>query len=88
MPGAVQTDTGNDLPWPARYDVDFPGELAVLGAGYAVQLTSDACAPLAYTEYPEDFVGVGNGQAQASAERGNLEVCSGCIMQSCDALIP
>ncbi|MEM9455920.1 MAG: hypothetical protein AAGF11_17200 [Myxococcota bacterium] len=88
IPGAVQDSTGNDFPWQAKYFANYPGPPAIQGAGFNIQATSSECSPVAFTEHPEQFVGVGNGGTQSVSERGNIEICSGCIVQSCNALIP
>ncbi len=88
VPNAEADDTGNDFPWQAKYNANYPGEPAIKGAGFTVQASSNACGPVASTESPADFVGTGNGDEQASSERGNIEVCSDCIVQSCNELIP
>lgn len=88
VPGAVPSETGNDFPWQASATTNYPGQPAILGAGFIIQTTSDACGPVAFTEHPDDYVGSGNGSMQMSTERGNLEVCSDCIVQSCDQLVP
>lgn len=90
VPGYVQLDgPGNDFPWETRGTVSYPGLPAVAGAGYAVQLFSSACAPVPHTDVPEDFVGTGQGGAQASEVRGGLHVCTGCLsdVASCDDLV-
>jgi hypothetical protein len=88
VPGFVPNRTGNDFPWEAFGNASYPGEPAIMGAGYSIQATSSACGPVVYTEHPEDFVGPGNEAMQATGERGNLEVCTGCIAQACDELVP
>lgn len=85
--GAMQNEIGNDFPWQARYSVNYPGAPAIEGAGYTVQATSRECRAVAYTDHPEQFVGAGNGDAQMVGERGDIELCSGCITQSCNELI-
>ncbi len=81
-------ETGNDNPWEAFGSINYPGPPAISGAGYSVQITSASCEPVAYTEDPDDFVGTGKGDDQESSERGNVRVCTDCIVQSCDELIP
>jgi len=81
-------DTGNDSPWEAFGNVNYPGEPAIAGAGFSVVASSKSCEPVAFTENPDDFEGVGKGEDQASEERGNVRVCTDCITQSCDDLIP
>ena len=88
IPGAVEDTTGNDFPWQAKYFVNYPGAPAIQGAGFTIQATSSECGPVAFTEAPEQFVGAGNGDTQSVSERGNIEICSGCIVQSCNDLIP
>ncbi len=83
-----QEPTGNDFPWQAFGNANFPGEPAIRGAGFSIQAISNACSPVASTENPADFVGVGNGQDQVSAEQGNVVVGSGVITASCNELIP
>ena len=81
-------DTGNDSPWEAFGNVNYPGEPAIAGAGFSVVASSKSCEPVAFTENPDDFVGVGKGEEQDSEERGNVRVCTDCITQSCNDLIP
>lgn len=88
VPGFEPNETGNDFPWEAFGTVAYPGQPAIFGAGYSILATSSGCGQVLYTEHPEDFVGAGNAAMQASEERGNLEVCSGCIVQTCDELVP
>ena len=87
VPNAIADDTGNDFPWQAKFNANYPGEPAIMGAGFTIQASSNACGPVAATESPSDFVGLGMGDTQESGERGNIEVCSDCIVQSCDELI-
>lgn len=84
----VPNETGNDSPWEAFGNVNYPGESAIAGAGYSIVASSKSCEPVAYTEQPDDFAGVGKGDEQTSEERGNVRVCTDCITQSCDELIP
>lgn len=84
----VPNETGNDFSWQAFGNANYPGMPAISGAGYTVQAISSSCEPVAHTEDPADFVGTGNGEDQASEERGNVRICTNCITQSCDELIP
>jgi len=84
----TEAETGNDFPWQAQGFANYPGPPATAGAGYSVQITSKSCEPVAYTETPDEFVGIGKGDDQTSEERGNVQVCTNCIAQSCDELIP
>lgn len=84
----VPNETGNDFSWQAFGNVNFPGEPAISGAGFSVQAISSSCEPVAYTENPSDFVGTGKGDDQNSEERGNVRICTDCIVQSCSDLIP
>jgi len=69
--------------------INYPGAPATEGAGYSIQMTSDTCSVVLDTESPGDFVGVGNGPDQDSAERGNMTICSGCLRSSgCEGLVP
>ncbi len=86
--GFEPNDIGNRLPWEAFGNASYPGEPAILGAGYSVIATSSGCGPVRYTEHPEEYVGPDNEAMQATGERGNLEVCTGCITQACDELVP
>lgn len=88
VPGFEPGPVGNDFPWQAQGNVSYPGSPAISGAGYSVQLSSSRCSEVAFTADPADYVGLGNGAAQAVEERGNLQVCSGCIVQGCNALVP
>jgi len=87
VPNATADDTGNDFPWQAKFNANYPGEPAIMGAGFTIQASSNACGPVASTEAPADFVGLGMGDTQDSSERGNIEICSDCIVQSCDELV-
>jgi len=80
--------TSEDLPWNAFAHANFPGEPAIRGAGFSVLAVSNECSPVAHTDAPEDFVGTGHGDEQESTERGNIVVCTDCITQTCDELIP
>jgi hypothetical protein len=84
----VPNETGNDSPWEAFGNVNYPGTPAIAGAGYTISATSRSCEPVAFTEHPEDFVGTNKGEDQTSEERGNVLVCTNCITQSCNDLIP
>lgn len=86
VPNAEQDNTGNDFPWQAKFFANYPGDSAIRGAGFNIQATSSECGPVAYTENPTEYVGA--GQEQESRERGNIEVGSGIIAESCDQLIP
>jgi hypothetical protein len=88
VPELELDEVGNDFPWESFGSANYPGEPAILGAGYSVQAISSACGPVAFTEDPAEFVGAGNGEAQTVGERGNIEVCTGCIVESCDELVP
>lgn len=88
VPDAMPDETGNDFPWTAKYAANYPGMPAFKGAGYNINAASNSCAPVAFTESPADFVGVDQGSEQKSSERGNIEICSDCIVQSCSELIP
>jgi hypothetical protein len=81
-------ETGNDSPWQAFGNVNYPGAPAIAGAGYSIVATSKSCEPVQYTEDPADFVGTGNGKEQTSEERGNVRICTDCVPQACDDLIP
>jgi hypothetical protein len=85
---AVGTEATRN-PWRNKGTINYPGEPAVNGAGYNIQLTSSDCQAITATENPDDFVGKGLGTEQDTAERGNLTVCSGCIRgMSCADLLP
>jgi len=90
--GEVTLNDGIDpvfAPYVSQGMVNYPGAPATPGAGYDVQLVSDACAAVTFTEHPDDFLGRGNGAQQGVAERGNLRVCSGCVRDmGCAGLIP
>jgi len=88
LPGFVPNRTGNDFPWQRFGNLNYPGPPAIGGAGYSIAAVSSGCGPVAYTEHPQDFVGTGNEALQPTEERGNLHVCTGCIAQSCDVLVP
>lgn len=58
---------------------------AVAG-GYTTSLISGACAPVTYTEHPQDY---DPGADQAIEARGDVEVCSNCIRDlTCADLLP
>ena len=61
---------------------------AVAGAGYFIKTESSECSPVAFTQGPDEFVGVGNGDDQESSERGNITICNDCITQTCADLVP
>jgi hypothetical protein len=76
-------------PWRNAGSINYPGEPAVNGAGYNIQLTSKECQAVTSTEDPEAFVGKGLGTDQDTAERGNLKVCTGCLRTAtCEDLLP
>jgi len=81
----VLEDLGS--PVQARGAMNYPGQPAWNGAGYRVSIRSGTCGPVGYAEHPDDFE-VEGGDAQPSERRGDLEVCSGCIVQGCDELVP
>ena len=81
-------ETGNDFPWQAFGNLDYPGMPAIAGAGFNIQAVSSSCEPVAYTESPDDFVGTDKGDEQESELRGTVRVCTDCITQSCNDLIP
>jgi hypothetical protein len=78
---------GNDFPWEVRGQVNYPSDSAVAGAGYSVTAFSKTCAPVPFTDGPDNFIGVGNGADQDSVQRGNITICSDCIQQTCDGLL-
>lgn len=84
----VPADTGNDFSWQKFGSMNYPGMPAISGAGFSIVASSSSCEPVAHTEHPDDFVGTGKGDEQASEERGNVRVCNDCITQSCNDLIP
>lgn len=84
----MPNETGNDAPWEKFGNVNYPGPPAIAGAGFSVVASSKSCEPVAFTEDPQDFVGTGKGEDQTSEERGNVKVCTDCITQTCDDLIP
>ena len=92
VPGYVfDPQIGDELtrdPWRNKGFSNHPSDAAIVGAGYNVQLSASDCAPVTQTEHPEDFVGTNHGNEQETHERGNLQVCSGCIRaQSCEDLL-
>jgi hypothetical protein len=85
---AVGTEATRN-PWRNKGFINYPGEPAVAGAGYNIQLTSKDCQAITSTEDPDAFLGKGLGIEQPTEERGNLTVCSGCLRTtSCDDLLP
>lgn len=87
VPNVEFEATGNDFAWQVAATSNYPGEPAIRGAGFSIQAISNQCSPVANTNSPDEFVGLGNGDMQDSTERGNIEICSGCITQSCDELM-
>ncbi|MEM7155298.1 MAG: hypothetical protein AAF799_20790 [Myxococcota bacterium] len=85
VPGWEEADIGNEFPWEARGFTNYPGEPATTGAGYSVLATSAACGPVSHTNSPEEFVGE-DGE-QEVFDRGNIQICSGCIALGCDDLL-
>ena len=79
---------GNDFPWQSSALSNLPSENATKGAGFAVDLTSSGCGPVAAVENPEDY----DCDPEAdppSVERGNLRTCEGCLgATSCADLLP
>lgn len=88
VPAFVPNDYGNDFPWQVYGNASYPGGPAIIGAGYSIDASSSECGPVRSTEQPEDYVGPQNQAMQATDERGNLEICTGCITQTCDELVP
>lgn len=84
----MPNETGNDSPWEKFGSTNYPGPPAIAGAGFSVVASSKSCEPVAFTEDPDDFVGIMRGGEQTSEERGNVQVCTDCITQTCDQLIP
>ncbi len=89
--GAVVLDPAINLeqkPWDNRGSINLPAN-GTPAAGYNITAVSASCSAVQGTEDPRDFVGKGLGSEQESEERGNLNVCSGCLRgTSCDDLIP
>lgn len=77
-------------PWEFNKETNRPGDSAPEGAGYAVNLTAAACAPVSFTENPGDFIGEdADPDDQESERRGNLTVCNDCNRaSSCADLLP
>jgi len=90
VPGLVPDESGgNEFAWEARGTVNSPSDAVTAGAGYNIQARSGQCDPVSFTEDPANFVGKNNGSMQESEQRGNTEVCDGCLRtSSCDALMP
>ena len=85
LPAVVQDEIGNDFPWEARGSTNFPGVPAVMGAGYTVLASSAGCGPVSHTGSPELYAG--ESGSQAIYDRGNIQVCAGCIVDSCDDIL-
>ena len=90
VPGIVLDETvGNEFPWEAKGTVNTPSDAVTPGAGYNIQVRSGQCNPVAFTENPDDFVGVNNGGMQDTEPRGDLTVCADCLRgMTCDQLLP
>ncbi len=89
--GSIQAiDFDTNTPWLNTGNVNQPPEPALQGAGYSVTLESDRCEVVTFTDSPDDYVGEGQGATQATAERGNLRVCAGCLANAtcADLLAP
>jgi hypothetical protein len=61
------------VPGRLRAELNDPGERALEGAGYLVNVLSDACVSASYVDGPEDY------QDPKVARRGDLRVCSDCL---------
>jgi hypothetical protein len=62
---------------------------SILGGGFNIGLSSSSCAPVAAAAEPCDSFHGDGGEAEIVEERGNLEVCSGCLRgKSCEELLP
>lgn len=77
-------------PWDANGESNHPSDAAPPGSGYGMTLSSDACAPVAHTENPGDFIGEdADPDEQQTDDRGNLEICVDCNRsQTCEELLP
>jgi hypothetical protein len=58
-----------------RAEVNFPGMMAVEGAGIRISLVSEACSNIRYVEGPEDY----DADPLPEEKRGELRVCVGCL---------
>lgn len=89
--GAVAPNPGVNLsqqPNSNQGSINYPGQPAPSGAGFRIEMKSDQCSSVRATEDPNEFVGKGMGGEQASAERGNLRICAGCVRSlGCEALL-
>ncbi|MCX4243586.1 hypothetical protein [Paraliomyxa miuraensis] len=68
----------------ARGALGYPGQPAWNGAGYRVSVRSGTCGPVGYAEDPDEFA----VDEPPTERRGDLEVCTGCIVDACDVLVP
>lgn len=54
-------------------EANDPGDSAIEGGGFAVDVNSESCASVGYVDGPADY------ERPASETRGELRVCSGCL---------
>ncbi len=65
--------------------LNHPGDHAIVGGGYSVQLWAEDCSPVYYSPYPSAWPGKGNEDLQRNEIRGNLTMCSDCLApMDCD----
>lgn len=80
----------SERPYQQSRELNKPSDAAPTGSGYAFLLQSASCAPVFFTEDPEDYVGEdGAVDDQMSELRGNIRGCNGCLQgMSCEDLLP
>jgi hypothetical protein len=62
-------------PYKETAEINYPGGLAISGAGMRIALSSESCANIVYTQGPEDYA----LEEFATEKRGNIDVCVGCL---------
>jgi hypothetical protein len=85
-PNLVPEPTDNT--WTARAESNRPSARAPAFSGFFIDLESLNCAPVRYSEDPEDFVPGALAEEQASEQRGNLRACTDCLTGlTCEQLL-
>lgn len=80
----------SDQEWNQSRELNRPSDAAPEGSGYSVLVQSARCAPVFFTEDPDDYVGAdAMVEDQESEPRGNIQVCNNCVRgTSCEDLLP
>jgi hypothetical protein len=73
--GCVINPDFADIPYKEWATLNYPGDPAIPSTGIQINVTSKACANVAYLEDPTDY----DLEEFPLEQRGNLEVCSGCL---------